>query len=98
MKTTFVSHLVVLNLCLFSFAVTSKADDNIEKPMLDQVKISLCEAVELALAKYPGTVVEVELENEHGSLTYEIEVLIDGHEHEISVDCITGAIVEHEDD
>ncbi len=98
MKTSLVSQLIVLNLCLFSFSVTCKADDNIEKPLLDQVKISLCEAVELALAKYPGTVVEVELDNEHGSLTYEIEILIDGREREVSVDCQTGAILEHEEE
>ena len=53
----------------------------------------------MALEKVPGTVNEIELEVENGTVVYEIEVLsTDGTEQEVKVDAQTGEVLKVEAD
>lgn len=55
--------------------------------------IDVDEAINIALAKFPGTVDEVELEEEDGRLIYEIEIEANGEEAEFEIDAYTGEII-----
>ena len=55
--------------------------------------IDVNEAINIALAKFPGTVDEVELEEEDGRLIYEIEIEANGEEAEFEIDAYTGEII-----
>ena len=64
-----------------------------------QAKITQDEAINAALEKVPGTVEEVELEDEKGTIVYEIELVsTDGTEHEVEVDAQTGEVLKVEAD
>ena len=64
-----------------------------------QAKITQDEAINAALEKVPGTVEEVELEDEKGTIVYEIELVsTDGTEHEVKVDAQTGEVLKVEAD
>ena len=64
-----------------------------------QAKITQDEAINAALEKVPGTVGEVELEDEKGTIVYEIELVsTDGTEHEVEVDAQTGEVLKVEAD
>jgi len=53
----------------------------------------------LAQARVRGSVLKVELEHEHGRLTYEIKILAgNGRVREVKLDARTGALIEIEDD
>ncbi len=54
--------------------------------------IDVDEAINIALAKFPGNVDEVELE-EDGRLIYEIEIEANGEEAEFEIDAYTGEII-----
>lgn len=61
--------------------------------------ISESQAIEIALAEVPGTVEEVELENEDGMSVFEIEILTaDGTEMEVEISAATGDVLEVEVD
>ena len=54
-------------------------------------------AVEIALVEVPGTVQDVELDDEDGVPIYEVEILsTDGQEYEVEIAADTGAVVEVE--
>jgi len=63
-------------------------------------KVSLKTAKETVLAKYPGTIVEVEFEiEENGDPSYEIDVVNDnGKEFKVEVDARTGKIIEESEE
>jgi len=64
-----------------------------------QAKITQDEAINAALEKVPGTAGEVELEDEKGTIVYEIELVsTDGTEHEVEVDAQTGEVLKVEAD
>ncbi len=66
---------------------------------LPEVPVTEDEAVAAATAAVPGTVLEVEFEEEHGVLGYEIEVDTgDGAVVEVMVDPYTGEVLGHEID
>lgn len=69
---------------------TKQTKDNAssEKP-----RISIDEATEIALHKFPGTIDEVKLEREDGLPVYEVEIETDKGEVEVEVDAYTGEIV-----
>lgn len=55
------------------------------------------QAIEIALLEVPGDVTEVELENEDGTMIYEIEIMkADGQEFEVEIAADTGAVIEVE--
>lgn len=52
-----------------------------------------------ALAQFPGaTITDVELENENGSLVYDVELTADGKAYEVKVDAATGTVLRSEAD
>src|SRR5690625_1697398 len=55
--------------------------------------IDVNKAIDIALAKFPGTVDEVELDEEDGRLVYEIEIEGNGEEAEFEIDAYTGEII-----
>lgn len=64
---------------------------------LSDVDISLIEAIEIAQGEVPGaTVIEAELDVDDTVITYDIELLHDGAEHEIDVSPSDGAVLRSE--
>lgn len=60
-------------------------------------RISMEEAMSIALERVPGQVVKVELDTENGLLVYEVEIITPhGIKNEVDVDVNTGAIVKVE--
>jgi uncharacterized membrane protein YkoI len=53
----------------------------------------------IATGKVPGDVLEVELEDEHGRLIYDLKILArNGRVREVEIDAKTGAVLKVEDD
>ncbi|MRH42663.1 hypothetical protein GH741_08185 [Aquibacillus halophilus] len=65
----------------------SKKSTNTKTP------ISSEKAKEIALAEVNGTITEIELDEDDGYLTYEIELVTDKNEVDIDIDAYTGAII-----
>lgn len=76
-------------------------DDDPSAPPKSAAKLSQDQATAIALAKFPGDIVEAELEREHGHLIYSIEIRPTGQSKgvkEVNVDAIDGSIVNVEDE
>ena len=74
-----------------------KDDAQNQAELAKQAKITEDEAINAALEKVPGTVNKVELEDENGTIVYEIEVLsTDGTEQEVKVDAQTSDVIKVE--
>ncbi|MDR7080291.1 putative membrane protein YkoI [Neobacillus niacini] len=74
-------------------------DDQSQAELVKQVKITEEEATKAALEKVAGTVKEVELEDEDGTIVYGIEVVsTDGSQQDVKVDAQTGKVVKVEAD
>ncbi|MFS0576304.1 PepSY domain-containing protein [Sporosarcina sp. 179-K 3D1 HS] len=57
-------------------------------------RISLEQAVSIALQRVPGNVVKAELDNDDGHLVYEIDIrTANGLKYEVKVDANTGQII-----
>src|SRR5699024_2365993 len=61
------------------------------------VSLSIEEAIQIAKDKFPGTVIEVELDEDHGEFEYEVELVKDGKKVEIKIDGHTGVITKYDD-
>lgn len=66
-------------------------------------KVTMEEAIQTAKTKFPGRVMEAELESEDGALVYEVEIVsASGETQEIEIDAQSGKVLsnesEHEDD
>ena len=66
--------------------------------LADRAGIPGDSALAIAAAEFPGgTVVEAEIEEEHGRLVYDIHVKVDGDgEYEVLIDAMTGVVVDVE--
>ena len=87
----------------FSYvAYAQTAEENqIQAELAKQATVTEEAAIKIALEQVPGTVEEVELEDENGTIVYEIEIRAeDGAEQEVDIDATTGDVVkvEAEDD
>lgn len=61
---------------------------------IEQVKISIEQAIEIAKKRVDGRVFEAELEKEYGYLVWDIDILDKNKEkHEIVVDPVTGDVL-----
>lgn len=111
MKTNYKSILRLLFSLLFvtglSLVITTntwaqKADDDDDKPnpkLAKKARITIEAAREIALKKVPGTVIEGELEKEHGKLVYSFDIKIEsGKIMEVWVDAKTGNVLRAEED
>lgn len=69
------------------------------KALAEAAKIGFDKAAEAARAAVSGTVTEVELDNKHGSVVYEVEVVTDTGDVEVIVDAGNGNVLaQHRDD
>ena len=74
-------------------------DTQNQAELAKQAKITEEQATKTALEKVPGTVNEVELEDENGTIVYGIEVVsTDGTQQDVKVDAQTGKVVKVEAD
>lgn len=57
-------------------------------------RISIDDAMTIALEQVPGEVVKVELDTENGILVYEIDIMtMEGVKYEVEIDAQTGAVI-----
>ncbi|MGN7388148.1 PepSY domain-containing protein [Sporosarcina sp. SAFN-015] len=57
-------------------------------------KISMEQAIDIALQRVPGEVVKAELEFDDGTLLYEVEIRTSqGVKYEVKVDAVTGQVM-----
>ena len=83
----------------YTFVNADIQDKENQAELAKQAQITEQEATKIALEKVPGTVNEVELENEDGLIVYEFEIVgEDGSEQDLDVDAKTGEIVKVEAD
>ena len=75
-------------------------DDGIDKQAISNATVTFNGAVDIALAKVPGIVLEAEFESEDGKSIWEVEILGEDEKlYEITVDANTGeAMIEQDDD
>ena len=80
-------------LLMWGLAMSSEGTHGPEDRLLT-AKLSMEEAIATAKAKFPGQVLEAELENEHGQAVYEIEIAsTTGTVTEITVDAQSGEVL-----
>lgn len=73
-----------------------EADTKIADLVRD-AKITIDQAVKTATEKVQGTVVDAELEKEHGKTVWEVEVLgADGHVTQVHIDAASGDVIDTE--
>jgi len=88
-----VSMLITGVLFASGFALSSEGSHSQGKGMAP-AKLSLEEAIATAKTKFPGRVLEAELENEQGQVVYEIEIAsTTGVATEIKVDAQSGELL-----
>lgn len=70
-----------------------------QKEAASTAGMSIEEAIKTATQKYPGQVLEAELEDEDGAALWELEILTaDGKKMEVQVDSRTGEVLASEED
>ncbi|MDY6981361.1 MAG: PepSY domain-containing protein [Pseudomonadota bacterium] len=88
----------------FAVMDSARADDKLDyreaRELRQQGKIlSLQEILQQVEKDYPGQVIETELEREHGSYIYELEILTDNDRViELEVDAASGKILKTEEE
>lgn len=95
MKHLIITACVALSLTAFTgMALADKGDKPIGK-----TAVSLEQAIKAVTDKYPGRVIEAELEDEDGKAEYEITVVSNsGENREFTVDGQTGQVSEDKED
>jgi uncharacterized membrane protein YkoI len=78
------------------FEIEQEVDSADDPLFASKAKLTEAQAIEAALAVYPGTVEEVEFEIEsNGAATYEIDLITEnGKEYKIEVDAASGELIE----
>lgn len=71
-------------------ATTAGQTDASELALVDGAKVSLADAIATAEKEFGGKAADAGLDDENGSLAYEIELLSPNGEQKISVDAMTG--------
>ena len=99
--------LPAITLLLVGLTASTATSAHAKKPTPGEkaptVKKTAAEAKAIALAKVPGTIKAIELEKEHGTWIYSVEIKPTNdknpkHIKEISVDATSGAIINIEDE
>lgn len=80
-----------------------REDKDLESVQATSAKVSMEQAIQTAKTKFPGRVVEAELEAKDGTLVYEVQVVsASGETREIEIDAQSGEAlgseIEHEDE
>ena len=93
------SKMMMVGVCVcvtggIAYADGDHAKEKVE--MANKAKVSLEEAIQIASKEMQGTIIEAELEDEHGSLMWDLEfVTPDGKVREIHLDAVTGKAIGH---
>lgn len=77
-----------------AIAGDSPANKPSEGSLSRQAKIKMEEAEDIALKSVPGNTRSIELEFDDGRLTYEIEICQGKVKKEVTIDAMTGAVIE----
>jgi len=71
-----------------------REDKDLESVQATSAKVSMEQAIQTAKTKFPGRVVEAELEAEDGALVYEVKVVsASGETQEIEIDAQSGEVL-----
>ncbi|MEX2493230.1 MAG: PepSY domain-containing protein [Nitrospirales bacterium] len=99
MALTMFLGLLLVSLPNDSEAKKKKGDKEKEKVELaTTTKVTIAEAIKTVSEKFPGTIIEAELEKEDGKTVWEVEVVTaNGELEKVYVDVQTGQFVEIED-
>ncbi len=69
-------------------------NQGVQNPYSRYSRISIDDAMTIALEQIPGEVVKVELDTENGLLVYEVDIVtMEGLKYELEIDAQSGAIV-----
>lgn len=70
-------------------------DDSDDQRELDEAEVSLIEALETALEDTPGTIDDIDLDEDDGTLRWDVTIHIDGSndQQEIEVDAVSGEVL-----
>ena len=104
LKTTaFLAGISVLSITTGLALGYDREDKDLESVQAASAKVSMEQAIQTAKTKFPGRVVEAELEAEDGILVYEVKVVsASGETQEIEIDAQSGEVlsseIEDEDD
>ena len=91
--------MFVLPLLLFGSSAWADDVDRVRQLRSHDAILPLTQILDDLDKQYPGSMLDVELEEEHGQVFYEIRVLGQDHAvHEIKVDARSGKIVDVEHD
>lgn len=91
--------LVVVAFSLNFTAAQAVADKAQTIAAAGRAKVTLVQAIETALKEVPnGRAYEAELENEDGKLVYEVAIVVRDRCKEVTVDAMTGKVLEVEDE
>ncbi|MEF8836206.1 MAG: PepSY domain-containing protein, partial [Candidatus Thermoplasmatota archaeon] len=112
LSTLFTVAVISMLLLIAGMSVAVRGDDNSRSPELAQMGddmgkedsmpgmdqlIGHEEALSITFESYNGTLVSLELEKDDDNYAYEIEIMVDGMEHQIEIDASTGEVLEEEE-
>jgi uncharacterized membrane protein YkoI len=74
--------------------IDEENDSQKQAALAKQAKITEAQSKDIALKEVPGTVNEVELDDENGTIVYDVEVIAkDGTRHDVIIDAKTGKVI-----
>ena len=90
--------LVGASMVMSSMIVTCAYADRDEAAYVNDVKITMVDALQKAVEFHEGVPISVELEKDRKGLFYDIEMIIDGEEVDVLVNADTGVMIVEDDD
>jgi len=97
--TTVLTSIAILSISAGLAIGHDGKDKDRESVQAMSAKVTMEEAIQTAKTKFPGRVVEAELESEDGGLVYEVEIVsASGEEQEIEIDAQSGEILGSENE
>ncbi len=95
--TTVLASIAILSISAGLAIGHDGKDKDRESVQAMSAKVTMEEAMQTAKGKFPGRVVEAELESEDGGLVYEVEIVsASGEKQEIEIDAQSGKILDGE--
>ena len=96
----FVAALVIVGaLAVGAYVVQAKFSESDNAEAVMQAKVSMINAIEIALLKVPGYAIEAEFESDDGKILWEVEILATNKEvYELEIDATSGKVVNQKKD
>lgn len=106
MKKLIISSVLMTGLAGFGIQIyaeettyTIEASPREQQLVKDKAKISVKDAVAIAIKEHPGTVKKVEFDEENGDPSYEVKIInANGGKTKVEVNAVTGKIIHIDDD